>query len=232
MSNIKFGGACAISANGTSTFHRLCACLIRSYTANLCTALFWWGFSQCKWLQWRTFQSCWRWKYGIAGNILVPVWESGKVQRDYEHAGGYAVPGNAQAGAEEVICKLFFKYRTSDNRSARAAFIGIGKCVPNKQTVIFSKMTLLATTSSSTEKEISKQGFRMSKFRIPVDAILSSMAMWWIRGVASPIPCYQQFQKKILQFASNRVAKRSFLYSPRVKGNTNFPSHKQKGGCY
>lgn len=33
------------------------------------------------------------------------------------------------------------------NRSACAAFIGFGKCVPNKQTVIFSKMTLLAGSS-------------------------------------------------------------------------------------
>ena len=63
------------------------------------------------------------------------------------------------------------------NRSARAAFIGFGKCVPNKQTVIFSKMTLLATTSSTTEKEISKQGFRTDKFRMPVDAVIFSLGM-------------------------------------------------------
>ena len=50
-------------------------------------------------------------------------------------------------------------------------FTGFGKCVPNKQTVIFSKMTLLATTSSTTEKKISQQGFRMSKFRMPVNAV-------------------------------------------------------------
>ena len=62
------------------------------------------------------------------------------------------------------------------NRSAHAAFTGFGKCVSNKQIVIFSKMTLLATTSSTTEKKISKQGFCLSKFRMPVDAILSSMA--------------------------------------------------------
>ena len=49
-----------------------------------------------------------------------------------------------------------------DNRSAHAAFIGFGKCVPNKRTVIFSKMNLLATTSSIMEKKISKQGFCMS----------------------------------------------------------------------
>ena len=48
---------------------------------------------------------------------------------------------------------------TLHNRSACAAFIGFGKCVSNKQTVIFSKMALLATTSSSMEKKISKQGF-------------------------------------------------------------------------
>ena len=35
----------------------------------------------------------------------------------------------------------------TNNCSARAAFIGFGKCVPNKQTVIFSKMTLLAGSS-------------------------------------------------------------------------------------
>ncbi len=56
-------------------------------------------------------------------------------------------------------------------------FTGFGKCVPNKQTVIFSKMTLLATTSSSMEKKISKQGFRMPKFRIPVDAVIFSLGM-------------------------------------------------------
>jgi len=32
-------------------------------------------------------------------------------------------------------------------------------------------MTLLATTSSTTEKKISQQGFRMSKFRMPVNAV-------------------------------------------------------------
>ncbi len=56
-------------------------------------------------------------------------------------------------------------------------FIGLGKCVPNKQIVIFSKMTLLATTSSSMEKKISKQGFRMPKFRMPVDAVTFSLGM-------------------------------------------------------
>ena len=35
------------------------------------------------------------------------------------------------------------------NRSARAAFIGFGKCVSNKLIVIFSKMTLLATIHPS-----------------------------------------------------------------------------------
>ena len=63
------------------------------------------------------------------------------------------------------------------NRSARAAFIGFGKCVSNKQIVIFSKMTLLATTSSTTGKKISKQGFHMSKFRTPVDAVIFSLGM-------------------------------------------------------
>lgn len=63
------------------------------------------------------------------------------------------------------------------NRSARAAFIGFGKCVSNKLIVIFSKMTLLATTSSSMEKKISKQGFRMPKFRMPVDAVTFSLGM-------------------------------------------------------
>ena len=63
------------------------------------------------------------------------------------------------------------------NRSAHAAFTGFGKCVPNKQDVIFSKMPLLATTSSSAEKEISKQGFRMSKFITPVDAVIFSLGM-------------------------------------------------------
>ena len=97
------------------------------------------------------------------------------------------------------------------NRSVRAAFTRFGKCVPNKQTVIFSKMTLLATTSSSTEEEISKQGFRMDKFRMPVDAVIFSLGMWW--SSTPQISCSQQFQKKISQSASNRVAKRSFLYS-------------------
>jgi hypothetical protein len=64
-----------------------------------------------------------------------------------------------------------------NNRSVRATFIGFGKCVSNKQTVIFSKMTLLATSSSTTEKKISKQGFRMPKFRIPVDAVIFSLGM-------------------------------------------------------
>ena len=63
------------------------------------------------------------------------------------------------------------------NRSARAAFIGFGKGVSNKLIVIFSKMTLLATTSSTTEKEISKQGFRTDKFRMPVDAVIFSLGM-------------------------------------------------------
>lgn len=74
----------------------------------------------------------------------------------------------------------------TNNRSARAAFIGFGKCVPNKQTVNFSKMALLATTSSTMEKKISKQGFRMSKFRMPVDAVTFSLGMWWINGITLP----------------------------------------------
>jgi hypothetical protein len=75
-----------------------------------------------------------------------------------------------------VHCLQTIQQRTH-NRSACAAFIGFGKCVPNKQTVIFSKMTLLATTSSTTEKKISQQGFRMPKFRIPVDAVIFSLGM-------------------------------------------------------
>ena len=63
------------------------------------------------------------------------------------------------------------------NRNAHAAFIGFGKCVSNKQTVIFSKMTLLATTSSNTEEEISKQGFCLSKFRMPVNTETLRMVM-------------------------------------------------------
>lgn len=55
--------------------------------------------------------------------------------------------------------------------------LGLGNVFPNKQTVIFSKMTLLATSSSTTEKKISKQGFRMPKFRIPVDAVIFSLGM-------------------------------------------------------
>ena len=64
-----------------------------------------------------------------------------------------------------------------DNRRACSALAGIGEHLPNKQDVIFSKMTLLATTSSSTEEEISKQGFRMDKFRMPVDAVIFSLEM-------------------------------------------------------
>ena len=39
------------------------------------------------------------------------------------------------------------------------------------------KMTLLATSSSTTEKKISKQGFRIDKFRMPVDAVIFSLGM-------------------------------------------------------
>ena len=39
------------------------------------------------------------------------------------------------------------------NRSARAAFIGFGKCVSNKLIVIFSKMTLLAALLINTKME-------------------------------------------------------------------------------
>jgi len=70
-----------------------------------------------------------------------------------------------------VHCLQTIQQRTH-NRS-----IGFGKCVPNKQTVIFSKMTLLATTSFTIEKKISKQGFRMSKFRMPVNAATLRMVM-------------------------------------------------------
>jgi hypothetical protein len=38
-------------------------------------------------------------------------------------------------------------------------------------------MTLLATSSSTTEKKISKQGFRIDKFRMPVDAVIFSLGM-------------------------------------------------------
>ena len=38
-------------------------------------------------------------------------------------------------------------------------------------------LTLLAITSSNTEKEISKQGFHMSKFITPVDAVIFSLGM-------------------------------------------------------
>jgi hypothetical protein len=38
-------------------------------------------------------------------------------------------------------------------------------------------MTLLATSSSTTEKKISKQGFRLSKFRMPVNAAALRMVM-------------------------------------------------------
>jgi hypothetical protein len=38
-------------------------------------------------------------------------------------------------------------------------------------------MTLLATTSSTTEKKISQQGFRMFKFRMPVNAATLRMVM-------------------------------------------------------
>ena len=38
-------------------------------------------------------------------------------------------------------------------------------------------MTLLAATSSAMEKEISKQGFRMLKFRMPVDTVTFSLGM-------------------------------------------------------
>ena len=39
------------------------------------------------------------------------------------------------------------------NRSARAAFIGFGKCVSNKLIVIFNKMTLLAALLINTKME-------------------------------------------------------------------------------
>jgi hypothetical protein len=38
-------------------------------------------------------------------------------------------------------------------------------------------MALLATSSSSMEKKISKQGFRMPKFRMPVNAATLRMVM-------------------------------------------------------
>ena len=39
------------------------------------------------------------------------------------------------------------------NRSARAAFIGFGKCVSNKLIVIFGKMALLAALLTNTKME-------------------------------------------------------------------------------
>ena len=56
-------------------------------------------------------------------------------------------------------------------------------------------MTLLATSSSTTEKKISKQGFRIDKFRMPVDAVIFSLGMWWISAVALP---------RFLVFSSSR----------------------------
>ena len=101
------------------------------------------------------------------------------------------------------------------NRGTRAAFIGFGKCVPNKQTVIFSKMALLATTSSSTEEEISKQGFRMDKFRMPVDAVIFSLRMWWISGVASPYSVLLAVREK--KFAIYLKSCRKTVFSLRFK---------------
>lgn len=74
-----------------------------------------------------------------------------------------------------IFC--FFGRTVPDNRRACSALTGIGENFLNKQNVIFSKMTLLATTSSTTEKEISKQGFRTDKFRMPVDAVIFSLGM-------------------------------------------------------
>lgn len=47
-------------------------------------------------------------------------------------------------------------------------------------------MALLADTSSSIEKKISKQGFCLSKFKMPADAITFCLGMWWISGIALP----------------------------------------------
>ena len=93
-------------------------------------------------------------------------------------------------------------------------------------------MTLLATTSSTTGKKISKQGFHMSKFRTPVDAVIFSLGMWWISDIAHLHSLLSADSEKILQSTSNHVAKRSFLYSSRVKGYINSLSHERKGGCY
>ena len=49
--------------------------------------------------------------------------------------------------AEEKHANYWLYDCVSNNRSAHAAFTGFGKCVPNKQDVIFSKMTLLANIS-------------------------------------------------------------------------------------
>ena len=118
------------------------------------------------------------------------------------------------------------------NRSVRATFIGIGKCVSNKLIVIFSKMTLLATTSSSMEKKISQQGFRMPKFRIPVDAVIFSLGMWWISAVA--LPRFLVFSSSRKKFCNPlQIVSQSGVFSTvRVwRGYINFPSHEQKGGC-
>lgn len=74
-----------------------------------------------------------------------------------------------------IFC--FFGRTVPDNRRACSALTGIGENFLNKQNVIFSKMTLLATTSFTIEKKISKQGFRMSKFRMPVNAATLRMVM-------------------------------------------------------
>ena len=109
------------------------------------------------------------------------------------------------------------------NRSVRATFIGIGKCVSNKLIVIFSKKTLLATTSSSTEAEISKQGFRMPKFRMPVDALTFSLGMWWISGIALPHSLLSADSEKNFAICFKSCRKTVFSLQFKSEGGYKFP---------
>lgn len=67
-------------------------------------------------------------------------------------------------------------------------------------------MTLLATTSSSTEAEISKQGFCLSKFRMPVNAAALRMVMLMNeRYSAPPFLAVSSFRKNFsIRFKSCR----------------------------
>ena len=105
-----------------------------------------------------------------------------------------------------------------------------GQCDSNKLIVIFSKMTLLATTSSSMEKKISKQGFRMPKFRMPVDAVTFSLGMWWISGIALPHSLLSAVPEKIFSICFKSCRKMVFSLQFKSEGNINFPSHERKGG--